>query len=44
MVIVAGSELIEDIRRAPDDVLSMMEPINEVHNVQKGLPKLIRII
>ena len=29
-MLVAGSELIEDIRKAPDDVLSMMEPINEV--------------
>ena len=30
MVLAAGSELIEDVRRAPDDVLSMFEPLNEV--------------
>jgi len=29
-VLVAGSELIDDIRRAPDDVLSMLEPIIEL--------------
>ena len=30
MVLAAGSELIEDVRRAPDDVLSMNEPTVEV--------------
>ncbi|KAF8467572.1 cytochrome P450 [Russula ochroleuca] len=29
MVLVSGHELIEDARRAPDDVLSMTEPTNE---------------
>jgi cytochrome P450 len=29
MVLVVGSELIDDIRRAPDDVLSMIEPVTE---------------
>ena|SRR5882672_8048987 len=30
MVLAAGPELIEDIRRAPDDVLSIYEPTVEV--------------
>jgi hypothetical protein len=30
MVLAAGPELIEDIRRAPDNVLSMREPVIEV--------------
>ncbi len=30
MVFAAGSKLVDDIRKAPDDVLSMMEPVNEV--------------
>jgi hypothetical protein len=30
MVLVAGPDLIEDVRRAPDDVLSMLEPVIEV--------------
>jgi hypothetical protein len=30
MVLAAGPELIEDIRKAPGDVLSMTEPTNEV--------------
>jgi len=30
MVLVVGSELLDDIRRAPDDVLSMIEPTIEV--------------
>jgi hypothetical protein len=29
-VLVVGSELLDDIRRAPDDVLSMLEPTIEV--------------
>jgi len=29
-VLVVGSELVDDIRRAPDDVLSMLEPTIEV--------------
>jgi hypothetical protein len=32
MVLVSGSELIDDVRRAPDDVLSGTEPLNEVHS------------
>ena len=31
MVLAAGPELIEDIRKAPDHVLSMLEPVFEVH-------------
>jgi hypothetical protein len=30
MVLAAGSELIEDVRKAPDDVLSTAEPTIEV--------------
>ena len=30
MVLAAGSELIEDVRKAPEDVLSMFEPTIEV--------------
>ncbi len=30
MVLAAGPELIDDIRRAPDDVLSETAPFNEV--------------
>ena len=30
MVLVVGSELLDDIRRAPDNVLSMIEPATEV--------------
>ena len=30
MVLVVGPELIDDIRKAPDDVLSMIEPVIEV--------------
>ena len=29
-MLVAGPELIEDVRRAPDDTLSMTESTNEV--------------
>ena len=29
-MLVAGSELIEDVKRAPNDVLSAFEPLNEV--------------
>ena len=29
-MLVAGSELIDDIKRAPDDVLSNLEPVFEV--------------
>ena len=32
MVLATGYELIDDVRRAPDDVLSR-EPINEVYSV-----------
>ena len=30
MVLVSGSELIDDIRKAPDEVLSILEPAIEV--------------
>jgi len=30
MVLVSGSELLDDIRKAPDDVLSMTKPMVEV--------------
>ncbi len=38
MVLVAGSELIDDIRMAPDDVLSQMEPAIDVryHVIQRA--------
>jgi hypothetical protein len=29
-VLVVGSELLDDIRKAPDDVLSMLQPNIEV--------------
>jgi hypothetical protein len=29
-VLVVGSEILDDIRRAPDDVLSIVEPMTEV--------------
>ena len=34
MVLASGSELIDDIRRAPDDVLSRSESIKEVRIMQ----------
>jgi hypothetical protein len=30
MVLATGSQLIDDIRRAPDNVLSVREPVDEV--------------
>jgi hypothetical protein len=33
MVLATGYELIDDVRRAPDYVLSRIEPINEVYSV-----------
>ena len=33
MVLATGYELIDDIRKAPDDILSRIEPINEVYSV-----------
>jgi hypothetical protein len=35
MVLVSGSELIEDIRKAPDDVLSLIEAISDVRITYK---------
>jgi hypothetical protein len=32
MVLATGYELIDDIRRAPDNVLSRIEPIDEVNS------------
>jgi hypothetical protein len=34
MVLAAGPELIEDVRKAPDDVLNMLAPIIEVSSAQ----------
>jgi hypothetical protein len=36
MVLAGGSELIDDIRRAPDDVLSGREAFHEVRSMQNG--------
>ena len=36
MVLAGGSELIDDIRRAPDDVLSVRETRNIVRSAQSG--------
>jgi len=41
MVLAAGPELIEDIRRAPEDVLSMREPIIEVGIMSDTLTTVI---
>ena len=35
-MLVGGSELIDNIRRAPDDVLSMMKARDEVRSAQNG--------
>lgn len=35
MVLATGSQLIEDVRRAPDNVLSRAEPLNEVRCAAK---------
>jgi len=43
MVLVAGPELIGDIRRAPDDVLSETFPANEVCSVRMQHRALILI-
>ncbi len=42
MVLATGSELVNDIRKAPDDVLSRAERINDVCSfcVQNGAPIL----
>lgn len=37
MVLVAGAELIEDIKMAPEDVLSRRKPVIEVCTVHAGL-------
>lgn len=43
MVLATGSELIEDIKRGPDDVLSNAESINEIGPlVQNGALMLIK--
>ncbi len=36
MVLLVGSELIDGIRRAPDDVLYVTEPANEVSSVSSA--------
>jgi hypothetical protein len=33
MVLPTGYELIDDVRKAPDYVLSRIEPVNEVYSV-----------
>ena len=43
MVLASGSELIDDIRRAPDDVLSRRELRDEVRSVQNGVFMLMGI-
>lgn len=49
MVLVAGPELIEDVRKAPDNVLSRLEPLLEVsitckpvNSCSQGLPQFIQ--
>ena len=44
MVLVCGSELIDDIRKAPDDVLSGREARSEVRSMQNGELILMRIL
>jgi hypothetical protein len=44
MVLAGGSELIDDIRRAPDDVLSGREARNEVRSMQNGELILMTIL
>jgi hypothetical protein len=36
IVLAAGPELAEDIRKAPDNVLNMITPVNEVHIAPEG--------
>ena len=45
MVLVAGPELIEDVRKAPENVLSRLEPIIDVSSMhwQNGELMLTRI-
>ena len=42
-MLAAGPELIEDVRKAPDDVLSLIEPTIEVRYHAKGVLMLIMI-
>jgi len=35
LVLVSGPELIEDVRKAPDNVLSAIEPISEVRTISQ---------
>jgi hypothetical protein len=44
MVLATGSELIDDIRRAPDDVLSLLNQQTKYVSMQNGELILIRII
>jgi hypothetical protein len=37
MVLAAGPDLVEDIRKAPENVLSMLEPVIEVRIVHISL-------
>ena len=40
-MLASGSELIDDIRRAPDDVLSRTKIRDDVRSVQNGNGELI---
>jgi hypothetical protein len=44
MVLASGSELIDDIRRAPDDVLSMREARDDVRSMKNGELILMGIV
>lgn len=45
MVLVVGSELVDDMKRAPDDVLSSVIPINDVrqHSLTNQTAIFIRV-
>ena len=43
-MLASGSELIDDIRRAPVDVLSMREATKEVRSVQNGEAMLTEVM
>jgi hypothetical protein len=43
MVLVTGSELIDDVRKAPEDVLSMRAQILEVSTMRKTTSPFSRI-
>jgi len=43
MVLACGSELIDDIRKAPNNVLTRRDALNGVRSVQKGELILTRV-